>query len=131
MKTSLRLLALAPLALLVSIEAAAAGSLSGTWSGSGTAVPNDGAKEKVSCRISYIPQGAKLVSVNVKCTSTSAKQIRQAGQLRQVGANTYVGQFASAKHSVSGRVTVTVRGSVQTVTFNSNRGNASVTLKKQ
>ena len=131
MKTSLRLLALAPLALLVSVEGAAAGALSGTWSGSGTAVPNDGAKEKVSCRMSYSPQGGKLVGVNVKCTSTSAKRIVQAGQLRQIGANTYVGQFASAKHAVSGRVTVTVSGSVQTVRFNSNKGHASVTLKKR
>jgi hypothetical protein len=130
MKTSLRLLALAPLALLLSIEGAAASALSGTWSGSGVAVPNDGAKEKVSCRISYSPQGAKLVGVNVKCTSTSTKRIVQAGQLKQVGENTYVGQFASAKHAVSGRVTVTVSGSVQTVTFNSNKGHASVTLKK-
>lgn len=130
MKTSLRLLALAPLALLLSIEGAAAESLSGTWSGSGVAVPTDGAKEKVSCRISYTPQSAKLVGVNVKCTSTSAKRIVQAGQLLQVGANTYVGQFASAKHAVSGRVTVTVSGSVQTVTFSSNKGHASVTLKK-
>ncbi len=130
MKTSLRLLALAPLALLVSLEASAASPLSGTWSGSGVAVPTDGAEEKVSCRISYSPQSGKLVGVNVKCTSTSAKRIVQAGQLRQVGANTYVGQFASAKHAVSGRVTVTVSGSVQTVTFDSNKGHASVTLKK-
>jgi hypothetical protein len=84
----------------------------------------------VSCRISYSPQSGNLVGVNVKCTSTSTKRIVQAGQLRQVGANTYVGQFASAKHAVSGRVTVTVSGSVQTVTFNSNKGHASVTLKK-
>ena len=131
MKTFLRLLALAPLALLISTGGAAAETLSGSWSGSGTAVPNDGAKEKVSCRISYTPQGGKLVGVNVKCTSTSAKRIAQTGQLRQVGANTYTGQFASAKHAVSGRVTVTVRGSVQTVTFNSNKGHASVTLKKR
>ncbi len=82
MKTSLRLLALATLALLVSIEGAAAGSLSGTWSGSGTAVPNDGAKEKVSCRMTYSPQGGKLVGVNVKCTSTSAKPVSSmAGQI--------------------------------------------------
>ena len=86
MKTSLRLLALVPLALLVSLEAVAASPLNGTWSGSGVVVPEDGQKEKVLCRISYSQQSSTIYGVDVKCTSTSSKQIRQAGQLRQISA---------------------------------------------
>jgi len=131
MKMSLRLLALAAFALLVSLEGAAASSLSGTWSGSGQVVPNEGQSEKVSCRISYSQQSAKVFDVNIRCTSTSSKQIRQAGQLRQVSPTQYVGQFNYAKRDISGQVRVTVRGSVQTVTFDSNKGQARVTLKKR
>lgn len=131
MKTSLRLLALAVFALLVSLEGTtAASSLSGTWSGSGKVVPKEGESEKVSCRISYSQQSAKIFGVNIKCTSTSSKQIRQAGQLRQVSPTQYVGEFNYAKRDISGQVRVTVRGSVQTVTFDSNKGQASVTLRK-
>jgi hypothetical protein len=51
--------------------------------------------------------------------------------LRQISATQYVGRFSSTKHKVAGQVTVTLKGSsVQTVTFDSNRGQASVTLKK-
>jgi ABC-type iron transport system FetAB ATPase subunit len=131
MKTSLRLLALVALALLVSLEAFAASPLSGTWSGSGVVVPDDGQKEAVRCRISYSQQSSTIYGVDVKCTSTSSKQIRQAGQLRQISATQFVGRFSSTKHKVAGQVTVTLKGSsVQTVTFDSNRGQASVTLKK-
>ena len=130
MKTSLQVLAFAALALLISLEGATASSLNGTWSGSGMVVPKDGQREKVSCRIRYSQQSSKIVAVNVRCTSTS-KQMRQAGHLRQVSPTQYVGQFSSAKHAVSGRVSVTVRGSVQTVTFDSSKGRASVILKKR
>ncbi|MBQ0817509.1 MAG: hypothetical protein QNK17_09960 [Hyphomicrobiaceae bacterium] len=129
MKTSLRLLALAPLALLVSLEAAAATSLSGTWSGSGMVAPKDGESEKVSCRISYSEQSSTSVGVDIKCRSTS-KKMRQVGRLRQVSPTQYVGRFSNAKHNISGQVTVTVKGSVQTVTFKSSNGQARVTLKK-
>jgi hypothetical protein len=129
MKTSVRLLALAPLALLVSLEAAAAASLSGTWSGSGIVAPNDGESEKVSCRIRYDQQSPTLVGVDIKCTSTS-KRMRQVGRLLKVSPTKYVGRFSNEKHNISGDVTVTVNGSVQTITFESSKGHASVTLKK-
>jgi hypothetical protein len=48
-----------------------AASLHGSWSGSGYIVPKSGQKESVRCRVSYSPQGTKVVAVS--CTIWNAQ----------------------------------------------------------
>lgn len=130
MRVRISLLLLVPLALIVSIDKAGAASLEGTWSGSGVANPKDGKREKVRCRITYRRQTEKVYSVAAACATTSVK-FRQTGKLLKVSPTRYIGDFYNPEYDVSGRVRVIVRGSAQTVTFNSARGNGRVTLSKR
>ena len=130
MRARISLLLLAPLALVLSLETARAVSLEGAWSGSGVVNPKDGQREKVRCRISYRQESANVFGVVATCATSSVK-FRQTGKLLQVNPTRYVGDFHNPEYDVSGRVRVMVRGSVQTVTFQSVRGSGSVTLRKR
>ena len=124
------LMAVAALSFCVLPDAAYSEPLQGTWSGSGTVEPTGGQREKVRCRVSYSPQGSKVVAVSATCASASTK-IRQTGQLSMVTPNRYVGDFYNSEYDISGRIRVSVSGSSQTVTFSSPRGKGSLSLRKQ
>ena len=124
------LVAVAALNLCVLSEAAYSEPLQGTWSGSGTVAPTGGQREMVRCRVSYSPQGSKVVAVSATCTSASTT-IHQTGQLSMVTPNRYVGDFYNSEYDISGRIRVSVSGSSQTVTFSSPRGKGSLSLRKQ
>lgn len=127
----LRLLPLAFAAILVAHPGAArADILSGDWSGSGYVQPREGKRESVRCRVTYTPQGAKVVAVAATCASSSVT-IRQTGSLSMVTNNKYVGDFHNPEYDISGRVRVTVSGGSQTVTFSSARGGGSMTLRRR
>lgn len=121
-------------ALILSLGAfagpAAADTLSGTWSGSGSVSPKDGKTERVRCRITYSPQGASTVGVSATCASSSTT-IHQTGSLSKVSDSKYVGDFYNNEYDISGRVRVSVSGSSQTVTFSSARGSGSVSLSRK
>lgn len=123
-------LAAAALSLGLLAEVALSASLAGTWSGSGYVMPKSGQREKVRCRVSFTPQGDKVVAVTATCASASTT-IRQTGQLSMVTPNRYVGDFYNSEYDISGRVRVVISGSSQTVTFSSARGSGSLSLKKQ
>ena len=129
MRTRTWLLLLAPLALFVSLEAAGATSLEGSWSGSGVVNPQKGQREKVRCRITYKRESAKVFGLVARCATSSVK-MRQTGKLLEVNPARYAGEFYNPDYDVTGRVRVTVKGSVQTLTFQSPRGSGSVTLRK-
>lgn len=123
-------LLLAPLALGLCLETAAgATSLDGVWSGSGMVNPKDGQRETVRCRLSYKQETEKVFSLTATC-ATRSRKIQQTGQLLKVGPTSYVGDFYNPGYDISGRVRVVVKGSVQTVTFQSARGSGSVELRK-
>jgi hypothetical protein len=124
------LLGVAALSFCVFPEVAYSEPLRGTWSGSGTVEPAGGQREMVRCRVSYSPQGSKVVAVSATCTSASTT-IRQTGQLSMVTPNRYVGDFYNSEYDISGRIRVSVSGSSQTVTFSSPRGKGSLSLRKQ
>ncbi len=130
MRARTSLLLLVALALVLSIGQADAASLEGTWSGSGVANPKDGPREKVRCRISYKRESEKVFGLTATCATRSNK-IQQTGKLLMVSATSYVGDFYNPAHDVSGRVRVVIRGSRQTVTFQSARGSGRVTLRKR
>ena len=130
MRARISLLLLVALALVLSIGQADAASLEGTWSGSGVANPTDGPREKVRCRISYKRESEKVFGLTATCATRSNK-VQQTGKLLMVSATSYVGDFYNPAHDISGRVRVVVRGSRQTVTFQSARGSGRVTLRKR
>lgn len=125
------LLFVAPLALAVStVPASAASGIEGTWSGSGTANPKNGKAESIRCKVTYRRESPKVVGVNALCATSSSK-FRQTGSLLQVSNSRYVGDFHNAQFNVSGRITVSVSGSSQRVSFTSPRGNGNMSLRKQ
>ena len=63
-------LAAAALNVCVFAGAASSASLQGTWSGRGYVKPTEGQREMVSCRVSYSPQGSKVVAVSATCASS-------------------------------------------------------------
>lgn len=104
--------------------------MDGVWSGSGVVDPKDGARESVRCRVSYKQESEKVFAVSATC-ATRSRKIQQTGSVLKVGPATYVGEFYNPGYDVSGRVRVTVQGATQTVTFQSARGNGSVTLHRR
>jgi hypothetical protein len=124
------LLAVATLSFCVLPDAAYSEPLQGTWSGSGTVEATGGQHEKVRCRVSYSPQGSKVVAVSATCASASTT-IRQTGQLSIVTPNRYVGDFYNSEYDISGRIRVSVSCSTQTGTFSSPRGKGSRRLRRQ
>ena len=79
------------------------------WSGSGTVAPTGGQRPMVRCRVSYSPQGSKVVTVSATCTSASTT-IHKTGQLSMVTPNRYVGDFYNSEYDISGRIRVSVSG---------------------
>ncbi len=130
MRARTSLLLLMALALVLSVGQADAASLEGEWSGSGVVSPTDGPREKVRCRISYKRESEKVFGLAATCATRSDK-IQQTGTLLMVSATSYVGEFYNPAHDVTGRVRVVIRGSRQTVTFQSTRGSGRVTLRKR
>lgn len=123
-----RLIALAVAAALLP-GAAMAADLEGSWSGSGSVVLKAGGKENVKCRVRYARQSAKVFSVSATCATPSTK-ILQTGEVLEVGAGRYVGDFYNPQFDVSGRVRVTVSGSSQSVSFSGAAGHGSLSLSR-
>lgn len=116
--------------LILPAGSVSADSLSGNWSGSGYVQPTNGKRENVRCKVTYTPQGAKVVAVAATCASASVT-IRQTGSLSLVNSNRYVGEFYNPDYDISGRVRVNVSGGSQTVTFSSARGGGSMSLRRR
>lgn len=64
------------------------------------------------------------------CASPSAN-IKQTGELLKVNETRYVGDFYNPSFDISGRVSVTISGSTQTVSFKSASGSGGMTLRKR
>ena len=49
-------------------------TVAGSWSGSGSMKPSDGPRERVRCKIDYVPKNAgQSVKMNVRCASDAYK----------------------------------------------------------
>lgn len=104
-------------------------ALEGTWSGSGTMQQMEDPPQKLTCRIKYVRESAKVFRVAAKCVTVSTT-INQTGQLLMVRPGVYVGEFNVASFDISGRIRVVIEEETQTMTFKSSRANGSVTLTK-
>jgi hypothetical protein len=133
----MRIIPAALLALTLGIPAAAsvasAQSVLGSWSGRGsvTLIPS-GQVEPVSCRVSYEKgddRGRTFV-LNATC-ATTAGTFAQSGRVVKLKSGRYSGSLYSDQYAVSGKVTVTVRGSSQTVSVSSSKGKGLLKLTKR
>jgi hypothetical protein len=49
-------------------------NVAGSWSGAGSMKPSDGARERVRCKVDYVPKNAgQSVKMNVRCASDAYK----------------------------------------------------------
>ena len=49
-------------------------SVAGSWSGSGSMKPSDGPRERVRCKVDYVPKNAgQSVKMNLRCASDAYK----------------------------------------------------------
>ena len=119
----------AVLTWVAGVEIANAAPLAGRWSGGGTVTLNNGQKEPIRCRISYRPAG-KTVEVTATC-SHAGGTTHQTGRVIQRSKNRYTGHFRNQQYAVSGNVTVSVRGSRQTVIAISSQGRIHLSLSKR
>jgi hypothetical protein len=108
----------------------AASSLEGTWSGSGYVVPKSGARENVRCRVRFSRQSTKVFSVEATCSSATTNVV-QTGEVLEVSAGRYAGDFYNPQYDISGRIRIQMSGNHQTVSFSGAQGQGSLSLNKQ
>ncbi len=132
----MRIIPAAVLALALSLPlatSATAASIIGSWSGRGsmTLIPS-GHVEPVSCKISYEigDEKGKTFLLHAICATTAGTFV-QTGRIVQRSASKYAGRFYSDEHTVSGKVTISVRGSRQTVIVSSPKGKGKLNLRKR
>jgi hypothetical protein len=108
---------------------ATAQSLEGSWSGGGSVAFASGQNERARCRAQYRRTSATSYAVTATCATPSGSAT-QTATVRQVGGNTYQGQFHNSEYNVSGTIHVTVGGNRQSVRLTSESGSASLELHR-
>lgn len=111
-------------------HAQAAPGLDGTWSGGGYVVPKSGARENVRCRVRFSRQSSKVFSVAATCSSATTN-IVQTGEVLEVSAGRFAGDFYNSQYDISGRIRIQMSGTHQTVNFSGAQGQGSLSLNKQ
>lgn len=113
-----------------SADAAKAASIEGSWSGGGTVQLTSGGVERVRCRVRYEKSTGRTFVLHVTCAHANGT-FRLSGRVVKLSASRYSGRLYSDEYSVSGKVSVRVSGTRQTVTAKSSKGTATVTLTKR
>jgi hypothetical protein len=108
---------------------AMAQSLEGSWSGGGSVAFASGQHERAKCNAQYRRASGNAYTVTATCATPSGRAT-QTATLRQVGGNTYRGQFHNSEYNISGTIYVTVGGNRQSVRLTSGSGSASLELRR-
>ena len=108
---------------------AMAQSLEGFWSGGGSVAFASGQKERAKCQAQYRRASGNAYTVTATCATPSGRAT-QTATVRQVGGNSYQGQFHNSEYNVSGTIYVTVGGNRQSVRLTSELGSASLELRR-
>ena len=120
------------LGMPIAISASAAANIIGSWSGRGSVTLTSGQVEPVSCRISYEKGDDKGRTFVLYATcATTAGTFEQSGRVSKRSSSSYSGSLYSDQYSVSGKVTVSVKGSSQTLRVSSKNGRGSLSLRRQ
>src|SRR5262245_31232383 len=104
-------------------------SLEGSWRGSGSVAFASGQRERAECRAHYYRASGTSYTVTATCATASGRA-RQTATVRQVGGNTYQGQFHNSEYGISGTIFVTVGGNRQSVRLTSDSVSASFELRR-
>ena len=107
-----------------------AGPIHGSWSGAGTVRLKSGQVEPVRCRIRYEESTGRTSIIRANCSHANGI-FEQSGRIVKVSTSRYSGRLYSDQYSVSGDVSITVRGSRQTLTAVSPKGTARINLTKR
>lgn len=108
---------------------AMAQSLEGSWSGGGSVAFASGQHERAKCHAQYRRASGNAYTVTATCATPSGRAT-QTATVRQVGGNTYRGQFHNSEYNISGTIYVTVGGNRQSVRLTSQSGSASLELRR-
>jgi hypothetical protein len=120
------------LGMPVATSASAAANIIGSWSGRGSVRLTTGQVEPVSCRISYEKGDKKGKTFVLSATcATTAGTFAQSGRVSKRGSSSYSGSLYSDQYAVSGKLSISVSGSSQTVRVSSSKGSGSLKLRKQ
>ena len=120
------------LGLPIATSASAAANIIGSWSGRGSVTLTSGQVEPVSCRISYEKGDDKGRTFVLYATcATTAGTFEQSGRVSKRSSSSYSGSLYSDQYFVSGKVTVSVKGSSQTIRVSSKKGRGSLSLRRQ
>jgi len=109
--------------------AAQSAGLEGSWRGGGSVAFASGQQERAQCRAQYRRASGNAYTVTATCATPSGRAT-QTATLRQVGGNSYQGQFHNSEYNVSGTIFVTVGGNRQSVRLTSESGSASLELRR-
>jgi hypothetical protein len=107
---------------------AAPAGLEGSWSGSGIAKLRNRV-ERMVCRVSFARIEQKSYRVSSFC-SMGDRRYEQSGRVSSVGGNRYTGWVFNEQFNERGNVQLSQRGSRLSVTVQSKRGTASLTLSR-
>jgi hypothetical protein len=116
--------------ILTQAAKAQGASIEGTWSGGGTAELKSGEKEVVRCRIRYTKDTGRTYLIHANCSVPGAGRYEETGRIVQLSETNFTGRLYSEQYSVSGEITITVRGNSQTLTAVSEKGRATVVLNR-
>jgi hypothetical protein len=119
--------ALLLLAMLGSADAAPA-TIEGSWSGSGIAKLRN-RTDRIVCRVSFARIEGKSFRVSALC-STGGRRFEESGRVTSVGGNRYTGWVFNEQFNERGNVVLLQRGSHLSVTVQSSRGTANLTLSR-
>ena len=103
--------------------------LEGSWRGGGSVALASGQKERAQCRAQYRRASGSSYTLTATCATPSGRAT-QTATVRQVGGNTYQGQFHNSEYDVSGTIFVTVAGNRQSVRLTGDAGSASLELRR-
>lgn len=130
--TTLKLLTAATMFVVAGAAStpASAASIAGKWRGNGVATLESGAKERVRCQVTYGRIAGQDFSLKARCAS-GAGRLSQVGQLTRVATGRYVGSVVNQEFSVRAKVAITVQGAKQRVVITSDKGSATLQLKRR
>ena len=128
MRYALSLLAVIVLYAMLEAAQAAAGTIEGSWSGSGIA-RYQGRVDRLVCRVHFAQVAPKSFRVSAFC-STGDRRYEQSGSVSSTGRDRYRGWVYNAQFNERGNVVVSQSGSRLSVTVSGERGTASLTLSR-
>ncbi len=119
--------ALLLVAMLGSADAAPA-TIEGSWSGSGIAKLRNRV-DRVVCRVNFARIEGKSFRLSALC-ATGGRRYQESGRVTSVGGNRYTGWVFNEQFNERGSVQLSQRGSRLSVTVQSSRGTANLTLSR-